>query len=142
MNFLKAAVGAALACLMCAGMTLSAMAESISAERSGVDNQIVEMLGVDPENDPEYPKYRQKMLEESFKSKSPAGKMQTMYRGFDYIYGSYLSHDSRFNGLDRYIGIDVSQWQYSIDWNAVKASGIDFAIIRLGFRGYGSGGTL
>lgn len=30
-------------------------------------------------------------------------------------------------------GIDVSQWQGVIDWEQVKASGIDFAIIRCGY---------
>ena len=37
------------------------------------------------------------------------------------------------------IGIDVSKYQLNIDWNAVKAAGIEFAIIRVGYRGYGSG---
>lgn len=32
-------------------------------------------------------------------------------------------------------GIDVSHWQGKIDWKAVKADGIDFAIIRIGYRG-------
>ena len=32
-------------------------------------------------------------------------------------------------------GIDVSKWQYDIDWNKVKAAGVDYAIIRLGYRG-------
>ena len=32
-------------------------------------------------------------------------------------------------------GIDVSKWQGKIDWSRVKKSGIDFAIIRIGFRG-------
>lgn len=36
-------------------------------------------------------------------------------------------------------GIDVSKFQGTIDWNAVKADGITFAIIRVGYRGYGSG---
>ena len=36
-------------------------------------------------------------------------------------------------------GIDVSKFQGSIDWNAVKSDGITFAIIRCGYRGYGSG---
>ena len=36
-------------------------------------------------------------------------------------------------------GIDVSKYQGSIDWNAVAADGITFAIIRVGYRGYGSG---
>lgn len=33
-------------------------------------------------------------------------------------------------------GIDVSQWQPTVDWNAVKASGIEFAIIRSGYGKY------
>ncbi|MBR1866340.1 MAG: SH3 domain-containing protein [Lachnospiraceae bacterium] len=39
-------------------------------------------------------------------------------------------------------GVDVSQWQGAIDWSKVKAAGIDFAIIRVGYRGYGAAGTL
>lgn len=39
-------------------------------------------------------------------------------------------------------GIDVSSHQGEIDWEAVKADGIDFAMIRIGFRGYGSSGNL
>ena len=37
------------------------------------------------------------------------------------------------------LGIDVSKYQGDIDWRLVKESGIEFVIIRLGFRGYGSG---
>jgi len=37
------------------------------------------------------------------------------------------------------MGIDVSKWQKDIDWSQVAASGIDFAIIRCGFRGSVSG---
>lgn len=40
------------------------------------------------------------------------------------------------------LGIDVSKYQGTIDWEKVKADGIDFAIIRVGSRGYGSGGDL
>ena len=36
-------------------------------------------------------------------------------------------------------GIDVSYAQKNIDWTKVKATGIDFAMIRLGYRGYQSG---
>ena len=34
---------------------------------------------------------------------------------------------------DTTIGIDVSSWQGSIDWNKVKSSGIDAAMIRIGY---------
>ena len=39
-------------------------------------------------------------------------------------------------------GIDVSEHQGDIDWEAVKASGVEFAIIRVGYRGYGNGALM
>ena len=36
-------------------------------------------------------------------------------------------------------GVDVSEHQGTIDWQAVAASGIEFAFIRVGYRTYGSG---
>lgn len=39
---------------------------------------------------------------------------------------------------DSYRGIDVSKYQGNIDWNAVKAAGNDFAIIRAGYGKYAS----
>lgn len=49
----------------------------------------------------------------------------------------YLTYES-----DTYtskVGIDVSRYQGNIDWAQVKDAGVDFAIIRLGYRGYGTG---
>lgn len=49
----------------------------------------------------------------------------------------FLTYDS-----DEYtckIGIDVSRYQESIDWAAVKGAGVQFAMLRLGYRGYGTG---
>lgn len=39
-------------------------------------------------------------------------------------------------------GIDVSYYQGNIDWSKVRSAGYDFAILRIGFRGYGEAGTL
>lgn len=36
-------------------------------------------------------------------------------------------------------GIDVSKWNKEIDWEKVKEAGVDFAIIRCGYRGYTTG---
>ena len=36
-------------------------------------------------------------------------------------------------------GIDVSSFQGDIDWQAVKAEGVEFAFVRVAYRGYGSG---
>ena len=33
------------------------------------------------------------------------------------------------------LGVDVSENQHDIDWNAVAADGIDYAIVRVGYRG-------
>ncbi len=38
-----------------------------------------------------------------------------------------------------YFGVDVSYYQGNINWSTVKKEGIDFAVVRLGFRGYGTG---
>lgn len=37
-------------------------------------------------------------------------------------------------------GIDVSFYQGEIDWQAVASSGVEFAMIRVGYRGYSQGG--
>lgn len=37
-------------------------------------------------------------------------------------------------------GVDVSVYQGEIDWQAVADAGVDFAIIRVGYRGYSQGG--
>ena len=37
-------------------------------------------------------------------------------------------------------GIDVSEHQHEIDWAQVAASGVDYAYVRLGYRGYTEGG--
>lgn len=39
-------------------------------------------------------------------------------------------------------GIDVSKWQGNIDWKKVADSGIEFAIIKVGGRGYGKEGNI
>ena len=50
--------------------------------------------------------------------------------------GQTCSHASRFSGYQIFNGIDVSNHNGDIDWKRVKASGIDYAIIRLGYTGY------
>lgn len=39
-------------------------------------------------------------------------------------------------------GVDVSSYQKNIDWKAAYADGVEYAIIRVGYRGYGADGTL
>lgn len=43
---------------------------------------------------------------------------------------------TKYTNRKLYKGIDVSKYQKDIDWNKVSASGVNFAIIRLGFGAY------
>lgn len=48
--------------------------------------------------------------------------------------------DYQVDGVSQAIkGIDVSVHQDSIDWNKVKNDGVEYAILRVGRRGYGTG---
>ena len=40
------------------------------------------------------------------------------------------------------LGIDVSRYQGDIDWPKVKEAGVEFAMLRAGFRGYGASGIM
>lgn len=37
-------------------------------------------------------------------------------------------------------GVDVSEHQWDVDWSLVRAAGVDFAMVRLGYRGFTEGG--
>ena len=53
------------------------------------------------------------------------------YGPIDFYYaGDYLTCDAG----EAILGIDVSTWQGDIDWAQVKAAGIEYAMIRVGYR--------
>ena len=61
--------------------------------------------------------------------------------GWQYIGGQqYYFNDN--GALASLWGIDVSEFQNWINWSKVKEAGCEFAILRLGFRSYSSGGRL
>lgn len=52
-------------------------------------------------------------------------------------------YEDEENGVSSRIGIDVSEFQgEEIDWKQVRSSGIEFVIVRLGYRAYGETGEL
>jgi GH25 family lysozyme M1 (1,4-beta-N-acetylmuramidase) len=57
---------------------------------------------------------------------------QQVIQGISYTFNS----DGVRSGT---IGIDVSKYQTGINWTKVKNAGINFVMIRCGYRGYGSG---
>jgi GH25 family lysozyme M1 (1,4-beta-N-acetylmuramidase)/uncharacterized protein YjdB len=60
--------------------------------------------------------------------------------GVTYNFGDDGAIASSVNGTT--FGIDVSRHNGTIDWNAVKASGVDFVIIRCGYRGSSTGALI
>ena len=55
--------------------------------------------------------------------------------------GHFTKHEDgtiTYSGAARY-GIDVSAHQGEIDWAAVAGDGVEFAILRIGYRGYSAG---
>lgn len=81
-----------------------------------------------------------------------------IYDGFDWIWMTPLpgveansltaedfsdqSGQPTYTGSDYQVlrGVDVSEHQHEIDWAQVAASGVDYAYVRLGYRGYTEGG--
>ena len=85
----------------------------------------------EPEVDPQYaddPQYWKEM-------KKQYG-VATMSAGPD----EYI-HKSRFSDCVVRYGEDVSSYQEDIDWAKAKDDGVEFAIIRAGYRGWGSAGN-
>ncbi len=58
-------------------------------------------------------------------------------KGHQVIQGLPYEFDENgvLSGSTPYLGIDVSMWNGSVNWKAVAASGIKYAIVRVGFRG-------
>ncbi|MBR3510055.1 MAG: hypothetical protein IKO03_14945 [Lachnospiraceae bacterium] len=72
---------------------------------------------------------------------SAEGKFVTgeqVIQGAKYTFGS----DGALMTGNGVLGIDVSRWNGSIDWKAVKNSGVSFVIIRCGYRGSSEGALI
>lgn len=66
---------------------------------------------------------------------------------FYQVFGAKISQYSKYTKQNYYVssnykvydGIDISKWDGSINWSRVKGDGVDFAFIRLGYRGTSTG---
>lgn len=65
---------------------------------------------------------------------------ETLKKG-KYVYKTY-THQDRFANMKIQHGIDVSYHNGNLDWSVIKSAGVDFAILRAAYRGYGDEGTL
>ncbi len=66
----------------------------------------------------------------------PPSRLTAEYFGTENGYKTYQSDD-----MTAALGVDVSSFQGWIDWEQVADSGVSFAVIRAGFRGYTDGET-
>ena len=120
---------------------LTAPAQNSAASVSGSERTTSDITAVD--GDPEADRHinQQEASENTmgnFSKRSLKASSQSAnpYTGINY------THSDAFDGKNIYNGIDVSKYQPTVDWDKVKADGIDFVFVRVGYRGYGAAGTL
>lgn len=69
----------------------------------------------------------------AFASTSVAFASTKFYSKYD---GKTYTHNTKFDTFNKVVGIDVSMHNKTIDFNKVKADGIDFVYVRVGYTGY------
>ena len=117
-------VRAALALSLC----LTILPQQVYAQEIETETQEVE---IETQEDDDPGKYRLQGVEEGLKTRAVS---QVTFQSFQ--------QPSKYSGYTIQKGIDVSKYNGKVDWSQVKASGVDFAIVRVGYRGYGASGTL
>ena len=55
---------------------------------------------------------------------------------------NYEHADKFKSGYTIQTGVDVSKWNGKIDWSRAKKAGVQFALVRMAYRGYGSAGSM
>lgn len=137
--------------------TLSVSAVSlpnnVSAATQNNQNITFEEFADDPDDPQAYTEYEKLMTNTVASRRSSSNKLNitalsganTPFKSGDY------AHDARFADCEVIHGIDVSSYQNkavinaginstgAIDWASAKAGGVSYAIIRVAYRGYGSG---
>ena len=88
-------------------------------------------------DDPEYEKATGDISEEYYDGVSDEDTLGNQEEDGIELY-NLNAVSSKSNSVQRR-GIDVSKYQGNIDWNAAKNAGVEFAIIRVGYRGMSSG---
>ena len=105
-----------------------ALSEGDTVTFDGITTQIPEILTSDEANIEEDPLY--------LKYNMPSLLAENDSNNISNIISKYETSGNTA------VGIDVSNWQGDIDWKKVKDSGVKFVMIRCGYRGYGTEGTL
>ena len=80
------------------------------------------------ENDDDIPGTIEGMSEEELAVQAASGTTKSPFTNKTY------THASMHKGKTVVLGIDVSKWQYGIDWKKVKSGEADFVFVRAGYR--------
>ena len=125
-----------LAVWICAALLLAAVAAAVALE-------IRETRKLQAQSQPDFVPETSEQQETEEKQE----ESQTEKTGWDLPENPYGPEDFFHEGDylvchagESRIGVDVSAWQEEIDWVQVKEAGIDFAMIRLAWRGSTEGG--
>ena len=105
--------------------------QTIDTEETMIETEIPTTDSADSENedkmdDPQYWKELRKQYSVSLMS-----AVDTTYE-----------HNPHYANYKVHYGVDISSYQEDIDWAAAKADGVEFAIIRAAYRGWGQSGRL
>ena len=58
------------------------------------------------------------------------------------IKDGFMSYTDKDGDTKSHLGIDISYHQQSVDWEELKASPVEFVMLRCGYRGYSEGGLV
>ena len=134
-----------LATALCCVLFLSACVTAVREEDTGEQEESTAVVKTEEKDgkeffvfqDVEENSYRAELLENVPRNTYDFSNLHTDEKT------GFKTYEDEENGVDSRIGIDVSEFQgEDIDWKQVRGSGIEFAIIRLGYRAYGETGEL
>lgn len=91
------------------------------------------------QTEPETPKYSGWRTDDAGNTYYYDESTHEALTGIHTIDGVLCYFDANGVKQDVTFGIDVSKYQTNIDWQKVKTSGVEFVMIRLGYRGYTTG---
>ncbi|MCH5192898.1 MAG: glycoside hydrolase family 25 protein [Oscillospiraceae bacterium] len=138
---------AMLAIIICLAVTTIILALKMGSEGSETDFPVIEDEYIPVINDRVYDFYSEDevvILDDPYYGEIWLRAFGNVPKvSFDYS-GLVLEENGRYTYSEdgevvSRTGIDVSYHQHDIDWEKVAEDGIDFAIIRIGYRGYESG---
>lgn len=126
--------------LMCS-MLLQGLPVTSTAAAAAEINMNIEEIPKEDVDDPGYFRLSEKASESRAEGGDTGMQLFSRSGNSPFAVGNYV-HNDAFDSSTVVHGIDVSKYQGNIDWKAAKAAGVDYAFIRVAYRGYGDSGNI